>query len=243
MQIKFSEEVILDSRRAIFLPHQDTMVLADLFLGLGAIRRKRLESVPNSQHHEIWERLLGLLEDFRPRQVVLLGDIKPNQGHLEDALEQEELRTLFCKLKKGNRDLVQVVSNPERTWGPSLEGTGVKLVSSYRVGSNTLIHRRRTFIYPRHDPFNGFWINGGLHPIFALPMVGNDGGEELIRHAAFLYTGFALVMPSFVSYARGWEVMRPERLPKQAKAWKLVCDYSLVPLGLPDLSGVYGCTN
>lgn len=235
MQIKFLEDVILDSRRAVYLPRQETVVLADLFLGLGAIRRKRQESTPSSQYHEIWERLLGILDDFRPRQVVLLGDIKPNQGCLEDALEQEELRMLICKLKKNNRDLIQVVGNPERTWGPSLEGTGIKLVSSYRVGSNTLIHRRRTFVYPRHDPFSGFWINGGLHPIFALPIVGNDGSREIIRHAAFLHTGFALVMPSFVSYARGWEVMRPERLPRQAKAWKLVGDYNLVPIALADL--------
>jgi metallophosphoesterase superfamily enzyme len=241
MQIKLSEEVVLDSRRAVFLPRQDTIVLADLFLGLGAVRRKRLEHVPSSQYYEIWEHLLGLLEDFRPRRVVLLGDIKPNQGCLEDPLEQEELRNLLGKLKKNNRDLIQVVSNPERTWGPSLEGTGIKLVSSYRVGSNTLIHRRRTFVYPRHDPFSGFWINGGLHPIFTLPIVGNDGNQESIRHAAFLHTGFALVMPSFVSYARGWEVMRPERLPKQARAWKLVGDYNLVSIKIADLVSTNEC--
>ena len=39
MQIKFSEDVILDSRRAILLPRQETLVIADLFLGLGAARR------------------------------------------------------------------------------------------------------------------------------------------------------------------------------------------------------------
>jgi len=235
MQIKFSEDLILDSRRAVYLPRQETIVLADLFLGLGAVRRRRQESVPGSQYHEIWERLLSLLDDLRPRRVVLLGDIKPNQGCLEDTLEQEELRMLICKIMKDNCDLVQVVANPERTWGPSLEGTGIKLVSSYRVGLNTLIHRRRTFVYPRHNPFSGFWINGGLHPVFAFPTVGNDGSSEVIRHPAFLHTGFALVMPSFVSYARGWEVIRPERLPKQSRAWKLIGDYSLIPIALSDL--------
>jgi metallophosphoesterase superfamily enzyme len=220
MQIKFSDDVILDSRRAVLLPRQETLVLADLFLGLGAGRRKRPDPVPNGQHHEIWERLLGLLEDYQPRRVVLLGDIKPNQGHLEDE-EGEELRGLFYKLQAHGREVVQVVGHPERAWGPSLE--------------NTVMHHRRIFVYPRHDPPNGFWINGGLHPLFALPIWEADGSQQWIRYPAFLYTGFALVMPSFVPYAQGWEVMQPERLPKQARAWKVVGDYLLSPIPLADL--------
>jgi metallophosphoesterase superfamily enzyme len=131
--------------------------------------------------------------------------------------------------------VIQVVGHPERAWGPSLESTGSQPLDSYRVGGNTLIHRRRIFVYPRHDPPNGFWINGGLHPLFAVPMPGPDGGEGWIRYPAFLYTGFAMVMPSFVSYAQGWEVMQPERLPKQARAWKVVGDYHISPLSLPEL--------
>ena len=234
MQIKFSEDVILDSRRAILLPKQETLVIADLFLGLGAARRKRPDVMPNGQQHEIWERLLGLLDDCRPRRVVLLGDIKPNQGNLEEE-EAEELRNLLRKLQGHNREVIQVVGHPERAWGPSLEGTGIQPMDSYRVGSNTLMHRRRIFVYPRHDPPNGFWINGGLHPLFAVPLVGTGSGQEWIRYPAFLYTGFAMVMPSFVSYAQGWEVMQPERLPKQARAWKVIGDNLIAPLSLPDL--------
>ncbi|BDU74959.1 metallophosphoesterase family protein [Mesoterricola silvestris] len=234
MQIKFSEDVILDSRRAILMPRQETLVIADLFLGLGAGRRKRPDALPNGQQHEIWERLLGLLEEFKPKRVAILGDIKPNQGHLEED-EAEELRLLFRKLGVHGREVIQVVGHPERSWGPSLEGTGIQPMDTYRVGMNTLMHRRRIFVYPRHDPPTGFWINGGLHPLFAVPMAGPDHQEEWLRYPAFLYTGFALVMPSFVSYAQGWEVMQPERLPKQARAWKVVGDNLLAPLSLPDL--------
>ena len=234
MQIKFSEDVILDSRRAILMPRQETLVIADLFLGLGAGRRKRPEAMPTGQQHEIWERLLGLLEDFKPKRVAILGDIKPNQGHLEED-EAEELKLLFRKLSNHGREVVQVVGHPERSWGPSLEGTGIQPMDTYRVGSNTLMHRRRIFVYPRHDPPTGFWINGGLHPLFAVPVAAPDQSEGWLRYPAFLYTGFALVMPSFVSYAQGWEVMQPERLPKQARAWKVVGDNILSPLSLPDL--------
>ena len=233
MRLNFSDDVILDSRRAVFLRKQETLVIADLFLGLGAARRKRPDLIPSSQQHDIWERLLGLLEDYQPRRVALLGDIKPNQGTLEDD-EREELHQLFHKLQGRGREVVQVVGHPERSWGPALEGTGIQPVDTYRVGNNTLMHRRRIFVYPRHDPPGGFWINGGLHPLFAVPMVGADGKEEWLRYPSFLYTGFALVMPSFVSYAQGWEVMQPERLPRQARAWRVLGD-QLAPLSLPDL--------
>lgn len=233
MQIPFSDDVILDSRRAVVLPRQGTLVLSDLFLGMGAARRKRPDLLPDSQQNDIWERLIGLLEDHHPRRVVLLGDVKPNQGTLEDE-ELQELRMLFRKLQSQGREVIQVVGHPERSWGPAMEGTGIQPVDSYRVGYNTLMHRRRIFVYPRHDPPQGFWINGGLHPLFAVPVAGADGREEWLRYPAFLYTGFALVMPPFVSYAQGWEVMQPERLPRQARAWKVLGD-QLAPLSLPNL--------
>jgi uncharacterized protein len=234
MQLPFSDEVILDSRRAVYLVRTETLVLADLFLGLGAARRRRPDPFPTSQHNDLWERLLGLLDEYKPKRVALLGDVKPNQGHVEDE-EAEELRTLFRKLGGQGRDVIQVVGHPERAQGPALEDLGVRPVESHAMGVHTLIHRRRIFVYPRHDPPYGFWINGGVHPLFCLPTVGPDGTQDWGRYPAFLYTGFALVMPPFVSYAQGWEVMQPERLPRQARAWKVVGDNQLSPLSLPDL--------
>lgn len=233
MQIRLSDDIHLDSRRAVWLPGQRTLVIADLFLGLGAARRKRTDAIPAGQHHDLWERLLGLLADLDPARVALLGDIKPNQGTLEGE-EAEELAALLRKLAGGRREVVQVVGHPERSFGPVLEAAGVRPVEHLPVGPFTLMHRRRIFVYPRHDPPNGLWINGGLHPLFALPTPGPAGQEEWLRHPAFLYTGFALVLPPFVSYAQGWEVMQPERLPRQARAWKLLGE-RLAELDLPSL--------
>ncbi|MBI4912723.1 MAG: hypothetical protein HY823_08290 [Acidobacteria bacterium] len=221
MQIPLSDDLVLDSRRAVWLPRHRTLVLADLFFGLGAARRKRFDTIPSGQQHDIWERLLGLLSDLDPERIAILGDMKPSQGSL-DRDEAEELRAILKKLAGGRRELVQVVGHPERSGGPVMEAAGLQPVEQYRVGTFTLMHRRRIFVYPRHDPPNGLWINGGLHPLFALPTPGPAGQEEWLRHPAFLYTGFALVMPPFVSYAQGWEVMQPERLPRQARAWKLL---------------------
>ncbi len=223
MQVQLNEDVVLDSRRAVWLPRHKTLVLSDLFFGLGAARRRRPDPMPATPQMEIWERVFSLLDEYAPEQVALLGDLKPSQGTVEGE-EADELRTIFRKLKGGGRKVIQVVGHPDRSSGPALDGTGIVPVEQHRVGPFTLMHRRRIFVYPRHDPSNGFWINGGVHPLFAVPSPGPQGEPDWLRLPAFLYTGFALVMPPFVSYAQGFEVIQPERLPRQARVWKLLAD-------------------
>jgi metallophosphoesterase superfamily enzyme len=215
--------LILDSRRALFVVEREALIISDLFLGLGAVRRKKTDVLPNSQNNDLWERLFGLLQDYKPKSVALLGDIKPSQGSVEDD-EAEELLTLFRKLGANGRVVTQIVNQMERASGPVMETAGITLVESYMVGLYTLMHRRKIFVYPRHEVSAGFWINGGVHPLFAVPTPGPQNEADWLRYPAFLYTGFALVMPPFVSYAQGWEVIQVERLPKQARAWGVLGD-------------------
>ncbi|MBS1785381.1 MAG: hypothetical protein JST24_08130 [Acidobacteria bacterium] len=231
MQVACSNDLILDSRRAAWLPKTGTLVLADLFLGLGAARRRKPDLYP-STHQELWERLLSLLDDLKPAEVALLGDIKPAQGMVEGE-EREELRQLFKKLGSGGRKVIQVVGHPDRAQGPALKDTGVTPVEQHRVGAFTLMHRRRIFVYPRQEP-GVLWINGGVHPLFAVPSQDPQGQADWMRVPAFLATGYALILPPFVPWAQGFEVMQPERLPKQAKAWSLLAE-RLTPLDLPNL--------
>ena len=233
MQVQLNEDVVLDSRRALWLPRQKTLVLADFFIGLGAARRRRPDPMPASPQQDLWERAFSLIDSYKPEQIALLGDLKPNQGHLEGD-EADELRAIFRKLAAGGRTVVQVVGHPERSSGPVLEDCGIHPVEQYRVGPFTLMHRRRIFVYPRHESSQGFWINGGVHPLFAVPNMSPAGEPDWLRLPTFLYTGFALVMPPFVSYAQGFEVIQSERLPRQARAWSLLGD-RISPLDLPNL--------
>ena len=234
MQIHFSDQIILDSRKAVWMAPYKTLVLADFFMGLGATWRKHWDpAVPLAPKQEIWERLFSLLSDYQPECIALLGDIKPNQGHL-DGEEAEELRLIFKKLQGSNRQVIQVVGSAERSHGPALEGTGIHPLELHPVGPYKLMHRRRMFVYPRVDHPQGFWINGGVHPLFVVPNIGPAGMDDWLRLSAFLHTGFALVMPPFVHYAQGFEVMQSNRLPRQAKAWTLLGD-RLSPLDLQNL--------
>jgi len=223
MQVCFNN-LIMDSRRAVFAAEQDTLIISDLFLGNGAMRRRKPDIMLTSQHHDLWERLLGLLSEYRPKTIALLGDIKPSQGNLDDD-EADELRSLFRKLRAKGRDVVQVASHSERLSGPTMKAIGIEPQENHFIDPFTLIHRRKIFVYPRYEAsLSGFWINGGVHPLCAVPTPGPASEEGWLRYPAFLFTGFALVMPPFVTYAQGWEVMQTERLPKQARAWTVLGD-------------------
>lgn len=216
-------DLILDSRRAVFIAEQDTLIISDLFLGNGAARRRKTDVMLNSQQHDLWERLFGLLSDYKPKAIAILGDIKPSQANLDED-EAEELQTLFRKLRANGRNVIQVVSHSERLEGPTMQAIGITPTENHRIEPYSLMHRRRIFVYPRYESPTGYWINGGVHPLFAVPILDPKNEEGWLRYPAFLYTGFALVMPPFVSYAQGWEVIQTERLPKQAKAWSVLGD-------------------
>ena len=99
VQVQVSEDVVLDSRRAVWLPRHGTLVMSDFFFGLGAARRRRPDPMPPGSQVDLWERTFSLIDDFAPAQVVLLGDVKPSQGSLEGD-EADELRAIFKKRRK-----------------------------------------------------------------------------------------------------------------------------------------------
>ncbi|MDR5657212.1 metallophosphoesterase [Halodesulfurarchaeum sp. HSR-GB] len=61
--------------RAVYLPSQDTLVLADLHLG--RVRSSRVE-LPLGEQADLMDRLDGLLETYQPSDVVVAGDLIHN---------------------------------------------------------------------------------------------------------------------------------------------------------------------
>ena len=232
MHLEMFDDCQMDSRRALWLSRARTLVLSDFFFGLGAGRRRTLEGLPLAAHLDPWERLVSLLSDYQPEQIVILGNIKPNQGNLvgEEALE---LNAYISKLTGKSRPVIQVVGQSDRSEGPAVTNPLFKVVEHLQIESYHFMHRRRIFVYPRLDN-REIWINGGVHPVFALPVRSPSGGEDWMRVSGFLYTGYAVVMPPFMPYAQGHEVFLPDRLPKQAKGYKLLAD-RVSPIDLSQL--------
>ena len=82
MHIAMFDDLLMDARRALWMPRQHTLVIGDFFFGLGASRRRNPDAFPTAAYLDPWERLMSLIDDYRPERIVVLGNIKPNQGTL-----------------------------------------------------------------------------------------------------------------------------------------------------------------
>ncbi|WP_116126486.1 ligase-associated DNA damage response endonuclease PdeM [Lewinella sp. IMCC34183] len=69
------ERLLLHPDRAVFWERKATLLLADLHLGKGAHFRRAGIAVPSLVCDVNFARLRGLLEELRPRRVLLLGDL------------------------------------------------------------------------------------------------------------------------------------------------------------------------
>ncbi|AOW80195.1 putative phosphoesterase, ICC [Halodesulfurarchaeum formicicum] len=63
---------VVVTNRAVSLPSQDTLVLADLHLG--RVRSSRVE-LPLGEQADLMDRIDGLLETYQPSEVVVAGDL------------------------------------------------------------------------------------------------------------------------------------------------------------------------
>lgn len=69
------EQLLLHPDRAIFWPARRILLLADLHLGKGAHFRRAGIAVPRGVSAVNFARMRGLLEEFAPQRVLLLGDL------------------------------------------------------------------------------------------------------------------------------------------------------------------------
>ena len=69
------EHLLLHPDRAVFWPARRILFLADLHLGKGAHFRRAGIAVPQRLCEVNFARLRGLIEEFQPERILLLGDL------------------------------------------------------------------------------------------------------------------------------------------------------------------------
>jgi DNA ligase-associated metallophosphoesterase len=65
----------LDVERALYWPAQQTLLVADVRLGNGTSLHRAGIALPNDNGNDDLERLQGLIQRYKPRQLVVLGQL------------------------------------------------------------------------------------------------------------------------------------------------------------------------
>jgi DNA ligase-associated metallophosphoesterase len=177
----------LDLSGALYLPDEQTLVVADLHLEKGSSFARRGSLLPPYDTRTTLAMLAAVVGRYAPRRVVALGDSFHDVGG-PDRLVGEDGQALAV-LQVG-REWVWIAGNHD----PELPAeVGGEVVDSVAVGRLALRH------HP--SPGDSCEIAGHLHPVGKVVLRG--GG---VRRRCFVTSSTRCVMPAFGAYAGGLNV-------------------------------------
>lgn len=193
-RLNLAPGMIADARRALWMEHEQVLVVADLHLGYAWAQRHGGQLLPLSARDETLSTLAALQLDYRPQTIVLLGDIVqravpvPELTSLLNELVAELSRHSRLVLVRGNHDL-QLDRLLDRA------KANVELVRQFQAGKGVLVHGDCEV----EGPCEGLIVMGHEHPAIRL----NDGVATSLKCPCFLVSERALVLPAFSPWAAG----------------------------------------
>lgn len=178
--------------RALYVPDERTLVLADVHLG-----RDRASNVqlPLGERRDLLDRLEALLSRFEPREVVVAGDLLHSFDRLPRAVERS-LRETEALIDDAGARLVVTRGNHDSMLGSVFD----RVVSEYAVGDLLVCHGHE---HPRSEAGASGTVIGHVHPAITI---------EGRKHPCYLRgptdEGETLVLPAFTRLAGGVDVSR-----------------------------------
>lgn len=192
---EISPNLVLDARRALWLPKHGTLAVADLHLGFPWSHRASGNLLPVAADDGTIRRLRLLVDDYRPREVVVLGDVV--HGFSAPAPVREELRRLAGEI--GDRATLRLLSGNHDGWLPELleeAGLALPVAPTLQCGPHLLLHGH---LHAGSAEAGGRVIFGHEHPAITL----SAGVATRARCPCFLVADDALLMPAFSTWAAG----------------------------------------
>lgn len=175
--------------RAVYLPGDESLVLADLHLG-----RDRTSNValPLGERADLLDRLGALLDRFSPERVIVAGDLLHAFDRLPDPVAGT-LAALETRVADAGAALIVTRGNHDTMLG-SLLG---ECRTEYTIGDTVVCHG-----HERPDATADLYVVGHEHP--AITLEGRKRPCYLLGPATD--GGRALVVPAFTRLAPGTDV-------------------------------------
>ena len=183
--------MVVDVAGALWLAHENMIVVADLHLEKGSSLAQRRVLLPPYDTAATLARLAGLMERYRPRRIIALGDSFHDRTAAQrmDEADRDALRAL-----QTGRDWIWIAGNHDPL---PPESVGGQAADEIRIGPLTF----------RHEPTMGApmgEIAGHLHPVARV--VTKTGS---LRRRCFASDGTRCIMPAFGAYAGGLNLRDP----------------------------------
>src|SRR5687767_5278256 len=163
----------LSAHRCIYWEDEKALIVSDLHIGKTGHSRISGIAVPQTIFKEDLQRLIVLIDFFRPQQVIAVGDLFHSHANKELELFRrwrEDFPSLTFHLVKGNHDILK------EAWYPS---AGITVWQKELQLQNIYFSHEQC--HPLPDAFS---FCGHLHPGIEL----NGMGKQSLRFPCFYFT-------------------------------------------------------
>jgi DNA ligase-associated metallophosphoesterase len=184
-------------QRAVWWETKSTLIVSDVHIGKSGHFRKNGVALPGETNNENLWNLSGLLLDFKPQRLLILGDLFHSHYNREwDAFADmlANFEALETVLVKGNHDILPM----ER-----ITDAGIHCVDELIEDGFHFTHE------PLDEGALGYNLSGHIHPAVKL----RGSGRQYLRLPCFWFSEHAGVLPAFGSFT-GTHPIKPLKSDK-----------------------------
>ena len=175
------ENVIADSSGGLYWKRKRGLIISDLHLGKTMHFRKKGMALPQNLDFHDLVALEHVIEEYRPRRAILLGDL----FHSDYNIEWERFASFTQEYKKGHFILVRGNHDILEDW--HYARSNMEIVDELIADPFIFTHK------PLHNSADRVNICGHVHP--GIKLFGK--GRQRIRLPAFFFRRNQILVPAF----------------------------------------------
>ncbi len=174
----------LSTQRCIYWEEERTLILADLHLGKTGHFRKSGIGIPQTVYKEDMQRLLSLIQFFKPERMIVVGDMFHSEANRELDLFsrwRKGVAGMQIALVKGNHDILSDAwydKNDITVYHDRLD-----------IGAFSFQHDH----IPVEQPGSNYVFSGHIHPGVVVKGV----ARQHLSFPCFHFTGAYCTLPAF----------------------------------------------
>jgi len=115
------------------------LVISDLHLGQEEALNRKGVLIPRFQFKDIEDKLLMLIDETNPEELIITGDLKHEFGSILDT-EWRNIVKLIDKILTKCKKIVVLKGNHDVMLGPIARKAGVSMEDHYLIGKNLICH-------------------------------------------------------------------------------------------------------
>ena len=178
---------LLSASRCIFWEQERILIMSDLHLGKTGHFRKSGIAIPQAIFKEDMQRLVTQLQIFKPRQVIIIGDMfhsHDNKEHEFFLKWRQDFADIPIHLVKGNHDILK------EAWYTKAGITINKC--ELTIGDFVFVHDFNDCTVPE----NGYIFSGHIHPGVTV----RGAGRQSLHFPCFYFGKEYAVLPAFSKF-------------------------------------------